>query len=748
MPTIRVRVSHLAACLLVLCVVIPVRAQEENAEQPQIDSPLAVEPTTPAEHFDAALLMMQLARPEMARHYLEKLLEMDPDDETLMQIRETYGTNTILQLARVEEAKAAASKLLDRLNQAVQSKISAPGYVRSILPKLVGSAREKAEALTELQNLGPAAIGPMLSSLMANDIVDRGTLVYTMTRLGEDVVPPLVGALESSDELIRTTAAEVLGWVGTEAELIWLWHPAFTENEPDGVRHAALAALARLSYGDPQHAARVSSYGVDRRMLEVARSMLASEYEWPMSFGDRDDVSVWSWDDASGTVNEHVVSRDHAAIFLAERLAREVTELAPRNTDAPVVLLTALLTRDMEQAGWDQPIPIGPGSAHDLAMAAGPDVCESVLEFSLDNAIPGAAASSVQALALNGSESLLHSSSSPIIRALNAPSARIQFAAAVAILQWEPRRGFSGATRIVEILGRAINADSKANSVVVDPNESRGTLTASLFQEIGFDSSLDTTGQAGFTRAAMRGDVELAVLHPTTIRWDLDQTVNNLRADARTQNLPIVIYGPANSRARYERVLTRYPNINYINQQASSILVIQQLKPILAQVSPPALTQAQRAAQIEDAAFWLRRIATRHEGVFDLSPIEESLLAAVSKPEIAEDVLVILGAIGRPSVQRRYLTVVNNPTQTDDLRQMAALQLGFHVQRFGMLLSESEVSDLRGAWDSEQAPGVRTALASVIGTMRPTSAAARQEILGFPRSAAPVGSDAAASPIE
>src|SRR4051812_36620900 len=65
---------------------IDVGPQPANAE-----SPLVIEPQTPQELFEAVILMVDLARPEIAKVYLSKFMESDPQDDVLLALREKHG---------------------------------------------------------------------------------------------------------------------------------------------------------------------------------------------------------------------------------------------------------------------------------------------------------------------------------------------------------------------------------------------------------------------------------------------------------------------------------------------------------------------------------------------------------------------------------------------------------------------------------------------------------------------------------
>src|SRR5229473_3956326 len=66
-------------------------------------SPLAAEPKSADELFEATLLMVDIARFDLAALYLNQLMEEPLDDEMLMALRDKYGTAAFLKLANVEE---------------------------------------------------------------------------------------------------------------------------------------------------------------------------------------------------------------------------------------------------------------------------------------------------------------------------------------------------------------------------------------------------------------------------------------------------------------------------------------------------------------------------------------------------------------------------------------------------------------------------------------------------------------------
>src|SRR6056297_719677 len=75
----------------------------EDEEAEQVESPLAVEPESPNEKFEAAMLMSNLGRMELAKGYLKQLVEAELSDEKLLKLRDEFGTVELVRLSRTEE---------------------------------------------------------------------------------------------------------------------------------------------------------------------------------------------------------------------------------------------------------------------------------------------------------------------------------------------------------------------------------------------------------------------------------------------------------------------------------------------------------------------------------------------------------------------------------------------------------------------------------------------------------------------
>jgi hypothetical protein len=99
---------------------------EEPEPAPEEVSPLLFEPETAEQYFDAVLISLRLALPNLARQYLEGFMELEPDDEVLLELRDRHGPAVFLNLANQRELRPLSTELLDRVNAAFRRRAEDP----------------------------------------------------------------------------------------------------------------------------------------------------------------------------------------------------------------------------------------------------------------------------------------------------------------------------------------------------------------------------------------------------------------------------------------------------------------------------------------------------------------------------------------------------------------------------------------------------------------------------------------------
>jgi HEAT repeat protein len=715
-------------------------AQNVGAVEP---SPLLTEPKSPEALFDAVVLMMDLDRPNLALKYLDQLLAQDPNEATILRMRDKHGPSIFLELSNDKRLQPSSITLLERMNGAFRQYAADPSRMDRLIKDLTGAPEKREVAIIQLRSTGKVAIPRMLTVISGSkDTAQRDAMVYAMARMGGQIIPALLGAIESPDDGIRTVAIDTLGWLGSSDTVPWLWYPAFGPDQSTGVRQSARQALARILRDDVKRAGDISSFGASSQLQKIATTHFRLEYDWRMN-EDGKTTELWSWDTQKNVLSAWNLAPETASLIVGSRFARQALMLSPERIELQSLYLSLRLAFEAHVAGWDAPLPTGPGTAHDLALLAGPEVAINALKYSLLNPNPAASLATLQVLGQIGNRSQLRDhagQASPIIQAMNYPNFRVQFAAASTVLQLDPEKSFRGASRIVSILTRALNDSGDKQGLAIDSNEDRAASMAGLLGEIGFAPLQATTGQEGFKIAAERGDVELIVIHAAVIRWGLSQTIVNLRADARTSGIPIIVYGPESIEPVVERIADQFPLVGFALDGETTFK--RSVRLYLDRLSTPPLSDQQRADRTRAAGFWFAHIAGgRRTDTFDISMAEDALFDAVNDPGVGENAVVALGAIATSTSQERLQEIVTSAAREPSLRETAAFQLAFHIQRYGVLLTESRIQEIQSSFQDMPAGPLKTAIASVVGSFRPSAQRVTELLQSLPAPAIPTASE-------
>jgi HEAT repeat protein len=707
-------------------------AQPITGKQPADDldeSPLLVEPKTPTEFFDAALLTDRLYRPALTKRYLEKLLQSNPSDDALLELRNKYGPGVFLHLARDPALKPVATQLLERVTAALRKHEEDPAFLDSLIDRLQGAPGDRDTSIQMLTNIGPTAVPRILKHLGAPTPNEQpALLVQGLAQMGGQVVPVLFGALEATNDSIRDGAIQALGLIGLKAAVPYLLDPAFDPSQPAGIRSAARTALARILGVPTERGDGVSSFGAVTELKKLAHDGLADRIVWPTSEGKTD---LWTWNEESKSVVRNRLSPVAASLYAGLRFARQAIALAPEDRDAQILFLALDFAWDAQGSKNARiehvatPSPFGPGTVHNLALTAGPDVASGTLALGLALHNPAVEIGALHALAAVGAREEVYgsrNSRSPLLAALNDPSPEVQYAAAVAILRSNPETPFRGAQRIVEVLTRAISGTPSPFAVVIDTNREQGNEMAGLLNQIGFETATAATGRQGFEMTVGRSNVVLVAVQANVIRWPLSQTVSNLRADARSAQIPLIVYGPESVRADIRGLLAHYPPVEYLVESATPQNVEVQvggfLKRALALAAPP----VNRAERIVDATSWLASIANGNRTkVFNLDGAESALMVISTDRSVYANALAALAAIPTGTVQRHFEQLAVSERLDPAIREAAARYLAAHIQRHGLLLSAAQVAELESAWRSAQSPEMGTALSAVVGSLKPNA---------------------------
>ncbi len=689
-----------------LCV--PLRAQAPGTEL------FAKEPQTPLELWDAVDYLLRTGQDKKALPYLDKFLKGKPDDATLETIRKRYGPSSVLSLADYPATRAFAEPLAEAMMAAARKIATDPKRIAGFVAALVRTEDEQSYAVRRLREAGADAVPFLVEALARPGLTaeDRQKILKNAARLDRSAVAPLAAVLDSPDPVLAADAAGVLGSLGDERCIPQLTFAAAAPAAAPAVRQAAQAAIARLT-------ARPFA-AQQRTPLAVLTDAAWRLHRHEIDLG-AEPVAVWTWDKERGLPVSTKVPRTEAEAILGDRFAKDALTLAPADRNARVVQLSLNLEKAIEQAGFTA-YKAQDQAESKAATAAGPSLLIEALKTAIADGKTDLAAvlatalgevTDVQALASTGRPH-------PLVDALYRPGRRLQFAAARAIVKLAPKSSFPGCGRVVATLARFLPKQLEGRGIVIDANPNRGSQLAGFLINLGYDAELEVTGARGFAAAAIAADVDVILISHDLFgqRWTVNETLANLKADARTAAIPVFIYGPLNVAYEHPNLQRNYPNIKFLVQPVDAAMLKKQIKEL-----PGALDRAERAGYAREAAELIAGVVKQPKSplAVDSTVAEHSLAAALNADETGAAAAISLGHVADPDAQRNLADAALDPARPAAIRRQSAKELVESIRRFGPLVSSGQEARLMSMIEIEDDPNVLADLEAVRRALRGVS---------------------------
>jgi len=702
------------ALTLTLTLIVPVVPGLMPSALAQAPGPelFAKEPRTPLELWDAVDYLLRTDQAKKAVPYLDKFMKSRLDDATWIAIRNRYGPESILRLNDDAATRPFAKPLVEAMVAAARKYATRPERIARFITELTGTAQEQDYAVRHLREAGPDAVPFLVDALSHPGLSaeDRRLMLHNIGRLDRSVVPPLIAVLDSPDPVVVADAARVLGMIGDKQAIPHLTFLAASATVPPAVRTAAQAAIADLT-GRP-------SAVQPRTSVQVLTAAAWSYHRHQVELTG-DPVVIWVWDKGRKAPLPREVPRTQAEATIGLRLVKEALRLDPNDRDAQVAQLSLALEKAVERVGFTS-FPAQDQATFTAATANGPFILGEVLKTAIADGKTDLAAAAAMALAQVTDRAALSGTGRPhpLVDALYAPGRRAQFAAAKALVTLSPTQPFPGSSRVVPTLARFVISQALPRAVVIDGNPNRGSHLAGFLANLGYDSELELTGNRGFRAAAESADVELLLISYDLFRegWGLNDTLANLRADARTAAIPVFIYGPLDVKIKRPNLEHDYPGIKFLVQPVDAGTLQRQLK-----VLPVELSEVERAGYAREATVLLAQIARERRSplAVDVTAAEPMLAVALGRAETAPNAATALSNIPDPDAQRNLAGLVLDPSRDPALRRQTAAQLVRSIRRFGRLVTAGQEARLVTALREETDPDVRNDLTMIVRTLGP-----------------------------
>ena len=210
--------------------------------------------------------------------------------------------------------------------------------------------------------------------------------------------------------------------------------------------------------------------------------------------------------------------------------------LPPDRIEYQRLFLASILQADKLQGGLQRPLVRGEGTAHDLAASMGMDALIDALAFAVETDHIPAAIGAVEVLGDIGDQSLLYAKGDrpgPVTELLRHSDRRLQFAAAKAILKWNPHQAFPGAGNLIDVLRHFAATLGDTRVVVGHASTEQAQTLIGTFSETGITGESTSNGRDLFRRVVSSPDVEAILISDSVDYPESNELVQMLRKDPR-----------------------------------------------------------------------------------------------------------------------------------------------------------------------------------------------------------------------
>ena len=525
-------------------------------------------PVTVPDYWGAIQFEIELGSYELAARHLRALMEKKkPTDEELYDLERQIGMAALLRLRNVTQWSTVAKDqadavkdvdaLITQTTAAVRKHLNDPLRIKKYIALLYASTEEQQFALRELYQSGAAIVPHVIDELKVVDAEKRSILLATLRRLGPEVLPPLVAALDSDDAVLKMDLIDLFLARTSREVSPFLWFLAASPTQPEKVRDKARNALAyfslppeRISKDKPTLARELAKAAAQLPPAKDVLTRIADKYyRHEIRFADDKAVTVWRWDGRNvvvGWPGVPTVSASKAEEYYGVRFAGQALALDPAYKPAQNLMVSLLLEKTYEQGGFDRPLAKADPNVQAVVSSINPDVIVAVLERALDEKrVPLILATTrlLGDLAEVRATRPTESADPALMRALLFADRRVQMAAAEALLRVPGDRSGSTGARIVEVLRRALAAEGAAvpKVLVGYANDEFSNKVVETLKEAGYEAVVVKTGRDLLKRVIAAADIEAILFDADLPDPGFTSLVGQLRGDAHAGRLPLFI---------------------------------------------------------------------------------------------------------------------------------------------------------------------------------------------------------------
>jgi len=659
--------------------------------------------------FTQAVEMYRRGRNDEALAALQKAVAMEPSQEAAYELwKETDYRDWRDLLTEGGQFELATKRLIELARLGRKAIANDEAAIQALVVKVVadGEAMDRRAALNTLSaDHGEYAVPYLLPYLSAeNTDEDRRVLaMHALSQLDSDVVNPLVETFASEDRILRRNVAMVLGNMADRRTAGYLL--AAASSDPDeSVRTAARESAARTgASGDAVGAFLALGDAYHHSRAEVLGPRGPSEVVWTYGDGKLTPEAV-----PQALFNEEMALRAYSRALAADPSSVAALAGLARSWMAERSEIEAMEASGQDVSAWKA----RSDAAGALVNSAGVQALDTAMAWSVRTNDSTSGAGLARALGE------LASSTVPSLEAaLRSGDGAMRAEAAVALGHVSARSSMPASPEVVAALSEACGREIQRLAAVIGTGEGALQIAAFLRENGAYVSHWDT-GAKGSTMVRRSPGLDVIVMTETLPDLTTAQVLDEIKADARTQNVPVVLI-VKDAAAAAEMYGDRIAGTTTGSGDTAAIAATLQ--------GEMEGDRARAASLAKRSAEALAHLA--HDGRTDLSGALESLTAASAR---ADDVAVpAIHALGMAGGARQAATLVAalaDEARSETVRTAAGDAIASMLARDSSALDEGALMQIATVAASAAPAPVREAASRAIGRAR-MDPAARAEVL-------------------
>jgi CheY-like chemotaxis protein len=657
-------------------------------EDPAAAAILETKPSTPAECVRAAKILSDLKQPDLAKKFLQKVIEAKLDSQALAKLADEFGSATFVQLGARSDLHPQSQQLADAVLTAQNAALQNPQRVAELIKQLQDpSAEKRGAAFSGLMDARGAAVSAMIEALAdPARAAEHHSIRTALAAMGRQAADPLVGILDQADPELKLQAVEILGEMKAPALQLFLFQPYFSEKNDAKLRAAAGASLKKLGGALPtkDQAARL--------LMENAKKYFNHRQIVPGVVDDK--AEVWHWNQSQRQCEVARIPIDDASRALAARLARYAFDISPENAAAVQLYIATMFEAAAYQKGLPNPLDDNADAAAVEAKNLGPKAVEAALGYAMADGHPAAATAAAQILGqIGNAEELLYGGPKPgpLALALQNPDRRLRIAAARAIVTLKPKRPFAGSSYVLQTLEFFASSSGMRRALLAGANVEDLRKLVPALTAAGFQTDTATNGREAMRMAVSSPDYELALIDAGIDQPPLNLLLQQLRHDDRSADLRVGVIARDGFSERAEHVAEQDPLAKAFARPHDDASVAWQLQQLAALRPDEFVAFEERQRQAGEALDLLGELARNPGKLYDMHQAEKAVLTALNTPSLCKKTIEILISINSPEAQRVLVDTAGRVTQPLEIRQAAVSAFRQNIQAHGILLTKEEI---------------------------------------------------------